>query len=273
MLSAVSGRFNERRHTYVSLECSEMNVPVLVAHRGYARRYPENTLESLSAALAAGACYIEFDVQLTADLVAVLMHDPDLERTAGRPDRVGELTWRELSMIAVGQRDVFGRQFDQVRIPTLASAIELLSRWPRAEAFVEIKPESIDRCGVEPVLARIVDDIAVARSHCIVVSATDRFLRRARTDAGMRIGLVLRQWSAAARQMLSDLEPEFVFCNVERLPPAADLWRGPWRWVVYEIVEPTVALALAARGVELVETMAIGEMLADPLLERRGCGG
>ena len=37
----------------------------LIAHRGYAARYPENTRESLAAAVEAGARYIEFDVQLT----------------------------------------------------------------------------------------------------------------------------------------------------------------------------------------------------------------
>ena len=46
-------------------------VPSLVAHRGWASCYPENTLPAVAAALAAGAAYIEIDIQLTRDLVPV----------------------------------------------------------------------------------------------------------------------------------------------------------------------------------------------------------
>lgn len=47
----------------------------LVAHRGCAARYPENTLAAVAAALQEGACCVEVDVQLSADRVPVLMHD------------------------------------------------------------------------------------------------------------------------------------------------------------------------------------------------------
>ena len=62
----------------------------LVAHRGYPRRYPENTLLSLLAALEAGAEFVEFDVQMTADGVPVLLHDADLRRTGGADLEVTE---------------------------------------------------------------------------------------------------------------------------------------------------------------------------------------
>ena len=55
----------------------------LVAHRGYAARYPENTRESLAAAVRAGARFLEFDVQLSADGVPVLLHDVTLSARPG----------------------------------------------------------------------------------------------------------------------------------------------------------------------------------------------
>jgi len=51
----------------------------LVAHRGWQRRYPENTLPAIKGALDAGARYIEVDVQLSADGVPVLFHDRTLQ--------------------------------------------------------------------------------------------------------------------------------------------------------------------------------------------------
>ena len=40
----------------------------LVAHRGDAARFPENTREAVSAAVDAGATFVEFDIQLSAGL-------------------------------------------------------------------------------------------------------------------------------------------------------------------------------------------------------------
>src|SRR5207244_2240185 len=57
-----------------------MPLPDLVAHRGYALRYPENTLVALDAAIRAGAKYVELDVQLSKDGFPVLMHDKTLAR-------------------------------------------------------------------------------------------------------------------------------------------------------------------------------------------------
>ena len=43
--------------------------------------------------------------------------------------------------------------------------------------------------------------------------------------------------------------------------------------MIYEVVSPALALELAQRGADLIETMAIGEMLADPVLGKRRCRG
>ena len=239
-----------------------MKVPLLVAHRGHASRYPENTLESVEAALAAGACFVEVDVQMTADSVPVLLHDPDLRRVAGRSAKVRELSWSELSEVEVG---------DGARVPTLAAAIELLGRWPLAQAFIEVKPDAIRAHGVERVFERVRADFGADRSRCILISSVDGLLVHARQQDQIRIGLVLREWSDRARDRVAGLAPEFVFCNLSRIPADAELWKGSWKWVVYEVASPRLALDLARRGVELIETMAIGEMLEDPVLGERGC--
>ncbi|MGZ8737463.1 MAG: glycerophosphodiester phosphodiesterase [Nocardioides sp.] len=54
----------------------------VVAHRGYpGRSHTENTMPALNAALRAGAPAIETDLQLTADLEPMVMHDYTLNRT------------------------------------------------------------------------------------------------------------------------------------------------------------------------------------------------
>jgi len=41
--------------------------------------------------------------------------------------------------------------------------------------------------------------------------------------------------------------------------------------MLYDISDPARALQWAARGIELIETRAIGTMLQDPLLARKAC--
>ena len=45
----------------------------LIAHRGNARDFPENTLPALQSAVELGIRFIEFDVQLSADGVPVVI--------------------------------------------------------------------------------------------------------------------------------------------------------------------------------------------------------
>ena len=59
------------------------------------RNAPENSRAAISAAQAFDM--VEIDVRLSADGVPFIMHDEDLWRTAGRRDRVSQLTAAELS--------------------------------------------------------------------------------------------------------------------------------------------------------------------------------
>lgn len=245
--------------------------PLLVAHRGYALRYPENTLASITAAFAAGACYVEFDVQLCADRVPVLMHDESLRRTAGLDRSVLEAPLARLRGIEVSERDRLGERFRGERIPTLAEAVELIRSRPRGEAFVEIKRESLARFGLADVVNATVDALRPAAERLIVISFDRDAIRQARQLGAPRVGWILDEWSAAARLDAESLDPDFLFSDRRLLPSGGPLWPGPWRWAVYEVTDPDEAMELAARGVELIETMALREMLADARLAPAAC--
>jgi glycerophosphoryl diester phosphodiesterase len=61
---------------------------------------PENSMAAFAAACEAGYG-IELDIQLTADGQVVVVHDADLLRVAGDPRRVENLSYEELSRIAL----------------------------------------------------------------------------------------------------------------------------------------------------------------------------
>lgn len=71
---------------------------MIVAHRGERDgiHVKENTIAAFDPAVAAGVGAIEFDVRYTADNEPVVIHDADLGRVFGLPDRVAKLSWPAL---------------------------------------------------------------------------------------------------------------------------------------------------------------------------------
>ena len=103
-------------------------LPEIIAHRGNASEFPENTLEALESAVALGVRYVEFDVQLTADRVPVLFHDTDLARVANRPDHVSDIAWSDLADYPVGETERFGNRYANVRPPGSCPDMRFLSQ-------------------------------------------------------------------------------------------------------------------------------------------------
>jgi len=239
----------------------------LLAHRGYAARYPENTRPALAAAVAAGAVNIEFDVQLSVDAVPFLLHDADFRRTGGADQSILEIPASEAAGIPVGEPQRFGDQFADVCAPRLADVIADLAGWPAVTAFVELKRQSIEHFGLDAVLDAILPVIEPVIDRCVIISFVPEVVTAVRHRTQCSTGWALRSWTEDMRAQAVELAPDYLFCNVKRLPPEPrGLWRGPWMWVVYEIVDPRKARKLAGRGVGMIETMAYAE-LADALAE------
>jgi glycerophosphoryl diester phosphodiesterase len=78
---------------------SEMHTVSIHAHRGVTTEAPENTLAAARAAIAAGADYLETDIQLSKDGVLIVAHDSDFSRLGNVPKKVWELTYNEIRAI------------------------------------------------------------------------------------------------------------------------------------------------------------------------------
>ncbi len=97
-------------------------------HRGASAELPENTLAAFRRAIAHGAEGIELDVALTADGVAVVLHDSTVDRTTDGTGAVAELTLAEVRALDAGAGE---------RVPTLDEVLSLAEG--RAEVNIEIK--------------------------------------------------------------------------------------------------------------------------------------
>jgi len=242
-------------------------IPVLVAHRGYMEKYPENTLSALSAALEAGACMIEFDIQMDAARRLILLHDDTFKRTGNSETSVFAL--HDYAGISVHEPNRFADRFEPEPVPLLTQAIELLMQYPESTAFVEIKQESIDQWGMEAVVDEVLGCTEKAGQQGVIISDNLEALLYARGKSGTRIGWVIHRYDETHRVQAGEHAPDFMICNYRRI--STELWQGDWQWMLYDISEPALALEWAEKGAQLIETRDIGGMLQHSLLRQRAC--
>jgi glycerophosphoryl diester phosphodiesterase len=135
--------------------------PRVLAHRGLALDAPENTMLAFTRAVGIGAAYLETDVHVSHDGVAVISHDPSLRRVAGRALRVSDLTMDELRRIDLGHGQGFC---------TLEEALEA---FPQTRFNIDIKVEG----ALAPTVAAL--RRTGAASRVLLTSFTDGRRRRA----------------------------------------------------------------------------------------------
>jgi glycerophosphoryl diester phosphodiesterase len=123
--------------------------PLVVAHRGASVEQPENTIEAFEAAIDAGADAVEFDVRMTADGYAVVMHDPDVSRTTDGSGLVSGMRLEETRKLGVPTveetlRYISGRAAADIEIKNLPGEPDFT---PDREPAVEATLDALDAVG------------------------------------------------------------------------------------------------------------------------------
>lgn len=240
------------------------SIPQLVAHRGNAYEFPENTLPALRSALELGVTHVEFDVHLSADGVPVVMHDANLARCAGIDREALAINWDELSAIPVGEALRFGDRFTDVCIPSLAQVVELLGNFPKATAFVELKRASLQKFGMEHMVRSVCALLKPIAAQVVLISFDLPAIHHAKQYTGLNVGWVLPEYNSLSLLKAEATRPDYLFCDQLKLPAdTSRLSRGPWQWAIYEVTTRAQASQLQARGVQLLETMQVRRMLRE----------
>ena len=233
----------------------------LVAHRGYQRKYPENTLLAMREAVEAGACYIETDIQLTRDLRPILCHDSQLVRLSGSPAAIHELDLAQACSTPANEPFRLGGQFGDQTFTSLATLVGFVENHPEVTLFVELKEESIQRFGAETVLDAVLPALASVQDRAVLISFDVDIIASARERQYPHTGVVLRDWRQLDSPALAAIAPEYLFANQDLLPDGQlPETIGPLL-VVYEIDDPAQAAELFDRGVDMIETFDIGGLM------------
>lgn len=146
--------------------------PLVIGHRGYKARYPENTLAAFEAARAAGVKMIELDVSFSRDRQPVVIHDDTLERTTNGCAMVNALSLAELKKLDAGSW--FDARFAGEHLPGLAEVLERLGG--RVLINIEIKPKAFEAHSPPDAIERQV--VALLRryniSKSVLISSFER---------------------------------------------------------------------------------------------------
>jgi glycerophosphoryl diester phosphodiesterase len=76
--------------------------PVILGHRGFRAKYPENTILAFKKAIEYGADGVELDVQLSKDGALIIYHDDNFEKITGDNTKIIDLTSKEIKKIKNG---------------------------------------------------------------------------------------------------------------------------------------------------------------------------
>jgi glycerophosphoryl diester phosphodiesterase len=218
---------------------------LVVAHRGASAQAPENTLEAFRLGIEQGADALELDVRLSADGIAVVIHDPTIDRTTNGTGAVAGLSLEELQRSDAG---------GGARIPTLRAVLE---SFPSIPILLEVKaPEAQGAVAAEI-------DRAGARERVVIASFQHRALEQLRQGPYL-IGADRRD--VTALYTLGRL-------HLETASPRCLCYAVPWRWRgKLEVPRPWFIRA-ATRQNRPVHVWTVDEPELAKLLWNRGACG
>lgn len=170
----------------------------IIAHRGFSGIAPENTLAAFEAAIAHEADSIEFDVQLSADGVPMVIHDATLLRTTGVPGKVRKKTLEQLKLRDAGSW--FSYRFRSERIPTLKEVLRTVTGLKKF-LYMEVKTHSQ---WSDEQIDELIDLIIEEgwENRCIVASFNARFIDRVRERSlNLSLGYIVANRHAFRTQL------------------------------------------------------------------------
>jgi glycerophosphoryl diester phosphodiesterase len=164
--------------------------PLVMAHRGGAGLWPENTMYGFERAVDLGVDVLETEVHSTADNFLVLMHDSTVDRTTNGSGPISTFTLEELKTLDAGYNwspdggQTFPFRGSGITVPTLE---ELFTVLPNVRMNIDIKQEKPSL--VESLCKTIrtfdmVDKVMVASFSSRVLKAFRRRCPEVTTSAG-----------------------------------------------------------------------------------------
>lgn len=206
--------------------CAE---PIVIAHRGGGNEYPENSVTAFEAMQKRGFRFVETDVHATRDGVAVICHDPILDRISDGTGPISHYTWRELERV----RDHSGNPLMRLDLVLDAFCDTIFN--------IDAKSDSV----VHPLLTAI----ARTESHnrVCVASFSERRLRKVRRqlpDVATSLGV-----PAVAQVMAGAIATGILRNGILSTIPGGQVLQVPLQTRGIQVLTPEVVAAAHERAI------------------------
>jgi glycerophosphoryl diester phosphodiesterase len=225
--------------------------PRIVAHRGGGSLAPENTLAAIRLGQSLGYRAHEFDVKLSRDDVALLLHDETLERTTNGKGRAADFDFDELRGLDAGQWH--SELYRGEPLATFEDAAKLL-RSKDTMANVEIKPTpGFDwRTGTHVALHSQQLWRGAAAQPLLSSFSFEALMAAKEAAPTLRRGWLVKQFTGADWDRLEELEAASLHTDHRRLAldEVARIHERGYRVFVYTVNDPEVAQAFLDAGVD-----------------------
>ena len=242
-----------------------IHVDRLVAHRGYQSKYPENTALGLNQAIEAGARFIELDVQFSLDQLPIIYHDTNLIRVSNIDIEISETLRETLLKQSAYEPSRLGDQFIDEKIAPLEGLVDILQRNPQVTAFVEIKDEAIQHCSRELISQTIQAILEPVKGQTVLMSFDYSLAVAAREAKWPLVGAVLHQWKDLDDPLIRQAHPDYIYVDHKIIPADLDLESAQQlascKLVTYEVGNILLAQQLLSRGVDMLETFEISNLI------------
>lgn len=231
-----------------------MKRPLLLAHRGFSGKYPENSPIAFEAAVEKTVCDgFESDVHITKDGKLVIFHDATLERTSNGTGYLKDCTYDELLSLDIGawkapefagQRMwTFGRLLDFCKETGKLLNMELKN--------YEVFYEGLERMVIDEIVARKMEDMVFVSSFNHI-SMQDFKKHNADIKTGLLYDKPLLDMEAyIARSNADNMHPRYMLLQYQ--PELVALYQGRGMqvhtWTVND--EPDIR-DMIARGVDSI---------------------
>lgn len=228
-------------------------VPLAAAHRGDPVAAPENTMPAIRAAINGGADIVEFDLRLTQDGHAVVMHDETVTRTTDGEGRVARHTLDEIRALDAGAW--FGDAWRDTRVPTAEEALSAFTDVDTT-ALVEFKGSWSDE-KLAPVL-ELIDRFGLADRTVVASFEARTMLALKRLAPDLQRALTMRVLPAAPLGLVTAYDATLVVTSMRsvELSPrvVAQLQQAGVTVIVYTLNSATYWQQARAAGVDAIVT-------------------
>lgn len=227
----------------------------VIAHRGFSKDFPENTLSALKGAIEANSHWVELDCQLTKDSEVVILHDTTIDRVSNGQGSLNHYTLKELQQFDFGSwKDP---QFKGEKILTLEQAIDTAK--DKTKLLLEIKYENFDLDNSDKFLNLLRDGkklevLNEVESYDPIRLLCERILSLIQDNPN----IVIQTFSPLINLYLESLNPEI---KKHQLIWYLSLWKSKpnnfWDWLNYYTVESvnTNLMGLNEKNLEKLKSL------------------